>query len=102
MPQPIDPAPINWPFPTWKGQPLPSKMESVTMKIKTNELNDATYNLAEGAARLTVKDFCIRIHSTHEGVIVDVWAKGREDEDLIASTYAFDSEAQELDAREAV
>lgn len=46
MPQPIDPAPINWPFPTWKGQPLPSKLESVTMKIKTNELTGAALDWA--------------------------------------------------------
>lgn len=68
------------------------------MKITLeNTLNDANYQLAEGAAWFAVKNFSIRIHSTDEGVIVDVWAKGRESEDLIAATYAFDSEAEALE-----
>ena len=57
-----------------------------------NTIEDAGYELAEGAAWFAVKDFSIRIHSTDEGVIVDVYPKGRECEDLIAATYAFDSE----------
>lgn len=62
-----------------------------------NTIKDASFELAEGAAWFAVKNFSIRIHSTHEGVIVDVWAKGREGEDLIATTYAFDSEAEAMD-----
>lgn len=71
------------------------------MNTKTNELNDAAYELIEGAAWFAVKDFSIRIHSTPEGVIVDVWAKGREGDDLLASTYAFDSEAEAQEGEEA-
>lgn len=64
------------------------------MSIKTNELKDADYKLIEGAAWFAIKDFSIRIHGTPEGVIVDVWAKGCEGDDPLASTYAFDSEAE--------
>lgn len=61
-----------------------------------NHLKDANYELVEGAAWFAVKNFSVRIHSTDEGVIVDVWAKGREGEDLIAATYAFDAEVEDM------
>ena len=71
------------------------------MNTKTDELKDACYELAEGAAWFTVKDFSIRVQSTDEGVIVDVYPKGRECDYLIASTYAFDSEAETSEGEEA-
>ena len=56
------------------------------------EITDAVYLLAEGAGWFEVKDFAVRIHSTDEGVAVDIYKNGSEDEDSIASCYAFDSE----------
>lgn len=60
-------------------------------------LEDKDYTLAEGAAWLTVKGFSIRIRATDEGVIADIYAKGREDEPCIAGTYAFDHELDTLE-----
>lgn len=55
-------------------------------------LPDADYVLTDGAAWIEVKGFAIRIISTDEGIIVDVYAKGQEDNGPITTTYAFDSE----------
>lgn len=60
-------------------------------------IKDETFELSEGAAWFTVKNFSIYIHATDEGVIVDVYPKGRELEDLIASTWASDSEVEVLE-----
>lgn len=43
---------------------------------------------------LTVGLASLHIKRTDEGVIVDLFAKGAEDEEPIASTYAFDSELE--------
>ena len=70
------------------------------MKSKTNlpatdtSLKDGDYTLVDGNAWFTIKNFSVRVHATNEGVVVDVWDKGKEDEDIIASTYAFDSELE--------
>ena len=58
------------------------------------ELKDDDYVLTEGAGWFTVKGFAIRIHSTDEGVIVDIFKDG-EYTDTIATTYAFDHEIME-------
>ena len=55
-------------------------------------LIDSDYVLTEGAAWFTVKGFSIRIHSTDEGVVVDVFKAMEEMSGPVASTYAFDSE----------
>jgi hypothetical protein len=59
--------------------------------MKTNQLTDDDYKLTDGAAWIEVKNFAIRIHSTDEGVIVDIF-KNEEYAEAIASTYAFDTE----------
>lgn len=42
---------------------------------------------------ITIKDhFAVNIHTTDEGIVCDIYKKGKEDEGVIASTYAFDSE----------
>jgi hypothetical protein len=51
-------------------------------------LKDDDYTLSEGAAWFTVKEFSIRILSTDEGVVVDIYNEGEEMELPIASTYA--------------
>lgn len=58
------------------------------------ELKDGDYTLVDGNAWFTIKGFSVRIHGTDEGVIVDVWNKGEEDGDVVASTYAFDEEME--------
>jgi hypothetical protein len=59
------------------------------------DLKDDDYTLTEGAAWFTVKSFAIRILSTDEGVVVDIWKDGGEMDSPIASTYAFDHEQGE-------
>ena len=58
-------------------------------------LNDTDYVLVDGAGWFTVKGFAVRIHSTDEGIIVDVYKDGAEMESPIASTYAYDAELEE-------
>jgi hypothetical protein len=41
---------------------------------------------------LTVANASLHINRTDEGIVVDIWPKGRENDDPVASTYAFDSE----------
>jgi len=60
----------------------------------SNALTDGNYTLTDNAAWLTVKDFSIRIQGTDEGVVVDVYPLGHENVDLIASTYAFDTDCE--------
>lgn len=58
------------------------------------KLSDGDYKLSDGCGWFEVKNFAIRIQSTDEGVVVDIYRNGKECEDAIASTYAFDSEAK--------
>jgi hypothetical protein len=60
--------------------------------MTAKKLKDSDYKLSEGAAWIEVKNFAIRIHSTDEGVILDIFKNGDYSE-AIASTYAFDTEA---------
>lgn len=69
-------------------------MSETPDETKTS-LPDGDYILAEGAAWLELKNFSIRVAKTDEGVVVDVFRKGAEMEESIASTYAYDSEAEE-------
>lgn len=41
---------------------------------------------------LSLAGFSINLTRTDEGVAVDIYAKGREDDDALAGTYAFDQE----------
>lgn len=59
------------------------------------ELSDKDYTLSDGRAWFRVKNFSIRIYAVDEGVVVDVYGLNREDEDAVASTYAFDNEVNE-------
>lgn len=43
---------------------------------------------------LTVGLASLHIKRTDEGVVVDLYAKGAEDEESVASTYAFDAELE--------
>lgn len=64
------------------------------MKI---ELQDEDHVLVEGAAWFDVKGFAVRIHSTHEGVAVDVFDRtlldeGNSDDAWMAGVHVFDHE----------
>ncbi|HNG03372.1 MAG TPA: hypothetical protein PLQ71_15905 [Nitrospira sp.] len=54
------------------------------------------YVLTDGSAWIDVKKFAIRIHSTDEGVVVDVFDAAALEEDPfcepLGSTYAFDAD----------
>jgi hypothetical protein len=63
-------------------------------------LKDDDYTLEEGAAWFTVKGFSIRILSTDEGVVVDIYELGNEWEPL-ASTYAHDSDIATIEGEAA-
>lgn len=58
-----------------------------------HHLSDDDYVLAEGAAWLETGKFAIRIHTTDEGVVVDIYPNGTEKvEAAVASCYAFNDE----------
>lgn len=59
------------------------------------QLPDGDYVLKDGAAWLEVKGFAVRILSTDEGIVVDVYKNGAEMDSPITSTYAFDAELEE-------
>jgi len=62
---------------------------------KAKKLIDGDYVLEDGCAWFEVENISIRIHKTDEGVVVDLYPKGREDEDAVASTYMYFSEADD-------
>ena len=61
------------------------------------ELSDECYTLVDENMWVTVKGFSVRIHATDEGVVVDIYKNGHEDEDAIAATYAFDNDLADED-----
>ena len=65
-------------------------------------IDDGDYELTDGRAWLSAKGFSIRIHTTDEGIVVDIYKKGKEDEDAIASTYAFDNELDDDESEDII
>lgn len=61
-----------------------------------DEETDAELASSAESTWIGVKDFSVYIKKTDEGVVVDIYAKGYEDCEALTSTYAFDSEAEEL------
>jgi len=61
------------------------------------QLKDTDYILTDGAGWFAVKGFAIRIMSTDEGVVVDVYKNGEEMNSPITSTYAYDAELEDDD-----
>jgi hypothetical protein len=59
------------------------------------DLKEDDYNLVDGGAWFSIKNFSIKINKTDDGIVVDVYQKGFEDRDPIASTWALDSEIEE-------
>lgn len=58
------------------------------------KLPDGDYVLTGGAAWLTAGSFSVRVRLTDEGIVIDVYPLGKETEDSIASTYAFNVEVE--------
>lgn len=59
------------------------------------KIDDGDYELTDGCAWLSAKGFAIRIHTTDEGVVVDIYKEvdlAQLYDEPIASAYAFDSE----------
>lgn len=79
-----------------EAQVTPSKGSSIS-------LPDGDYTLTESAGWFDIKGFSIRIHSTDEGIVVDVYdakiAKSGDFNDaLVTSTYAYDAELSTTEA----
>jgi hypothetical protein len=58
-----------------------------------HEESDATIDETAQNTWIGVKNFSVNIAKTDEGVVVDIYAKGYEDCDCLASCYAFDMDA---------
>lgn len=65
-------------------------------RIRLHEETDAELSGDAESTWVGVKDFSIYIKKTDEGVVVDIYARGYEDCEALASTYAFDAEAEEM------
>ncbi len=52
------------------------------------------YRLQGGSAWISVGPHAVYLRKTDEGVVVDIYPQGDENSDSIASTYAFDADAQ--------
>lgn len=66
------------------------------METTLRQDTDEEYTLLDPHERvwITVGNHSICIHKADEGVIVDMYAHGREDGDSIASAYVLDSEVE--------
>jgi hypothetical protein len=60
----------------------------------STELKDGDYTLADGNAWLTVGNVSIRISATDQGVVCDMYRRGDEMSDAIASCYVFNTECE--------
>lgn len=72
-----------------------AKVKAGVLQLDKNDKNAGSdYTLKRGEkVWLTVKErFSISVHETDEGVVVDIFARGHEDEGSIGSAYAFDNE----------
>ena len=73
-----------------------AQCETCNSRGEIEELKDADHKLIEGAARLLVGGFAIRVYKTDEGVVCDIYSREPSQHDCLASTCAFDSELLEL------
>lgn len=62
------------------------------------KIDDGDYELTDGCAWLSAKGFAIRIHTTDEGIVVDIYKEisdpNKDYDEPIASTYAFYNELE--------
>ena len=57
--------------------------------------SDYTLNDDSTSVWITVKNLSVYVRKTDEGVVCDIFPKGREDEDSICSCYALDSDGED-------
>jgi hypothetical protein len=70
------------------------KKINVVGNIEIKLKGDVDYILTGHSAWITVKNISVHLIKTEEGVVVDLYPLGREMDDCLSSTYAFDQEAQ--------
>lgn len=77
---------------------LAKKQTSVLAVDNTVDNNDCAtdFTLVGESAWITVNNLSVHIKKEHEGVVVDIYGRGSECDDPIASTYAFYNEAEEV------
>lgn len=63
--------------------------------MSTQNIPDGDYDLSEGRAWLGTTKFSIRVMETGEGVVVDIYGRGQEDQSPIASTWAHENDIEE-------
>lgn len=71
-----------------------NRLAAATEAQVSRELEDNDYTLKEGRVWITVGKLSVHVVTTDEGVVVDIYPVGKEDEEPIASTYAFDREGE--------
>ena len=84
----------------WLGKFLGSEPCNL---VKDNNDDPSAYTLREGAdgAWIRIKNIDIRVRSTDEGVVVDLYAAHQTElEPTLGSTYAYFAEAEEAEADE--
>jgi hypothetical protein len=65
-------------------------------KLTLNLMDDQDYVLGpEGRCWITVGKLSVHLVKTDEGLVVDIYALGKETEEPLATTYVFDAEADE-------
>lgn len=57
--------------------------------------DDHDFVLGGDSAWISVKGFSVLLKKTDEGVVCDIYARDKENDPCIASTYAFDHEVDE-------
>jgi hypothetical protein len=60
------------------------------------QIKDGDYVLTEGGAWFTVGGFSIRLHKTDEGVAVDIYKLGAENDPPLGATWVLDSDLEEV------
>lgn len=73
-------------------------MNPALVAERPEEEGTTDFVLKHDSAWVTVKGFSVYLKQTDEGVAVDIYPKGEEDGEAIASTYAFDSEVENVRA----
>ena len=56
------------------------------------QISDGDYILADGAAWLETGGFAIRISTTPDGIMAEIYESGKEYNSAISGAYAFNSE----------
>lgn len=64
------------------------------LKRDPESSDEHDYVLGGDSAWISVKGFSVLVKKTDEGVVCDIYARDRENDPCIASTYAFDHEIE--------